>query len=443
MSDTGFKAAAAPRSGWFRRWFRRPSRLGRILSIVSDMGARLERTERLVLRIQKDAERVRLHTALVLGAERAISLLATGDRIYVDPRDTGCGINLLSEGRYEEDEMRWFRRFLKPGTRMLDIGANYGIYAITAAPYIRPGGRIIAFEPNPHIHGLLSSSIYLNGLIDVIEPRRVGVSDTNGELRFEINANSPGGARVLLPHEEPRSDHVLTAVPVVRLDDQLGPDAIVDLVKIDVEGHEENVLRGMQGVIARSPDIKIFIELFYLFFRSDEDFVRTLAFITDDLQLTPNRILDGGRTEVCDAAALRGQTCNLILSRGPLAPTPDLTIHPSQLHIGADARRVGETVEWVSPGPASGERMIAHGPYVFLPAGRYRLVIDADIEGAADCRLLENYGDLIWRQRLGPGGAHVAELTLELDAPRLEIGFWSSGSDPARFVLRRIEFWAA
>ena len=428
---------------WLRRRSRRDRTLAAILSTVTDMRARLDETERLLRRVQRDTERVKLYTGTVLGPDRALALLASGDRIYVDPRDGGCGINLLSEGRYEEDELRLFRRFLRPGVRVLDIGANYGIYSITAAPYVRPGGRVTAFEPNPHVHDLFWSSIYLNGFFDVIDLQRLAVADTNGELRFEINETSPGGAHIVSPTDDSPAHHLVIDVAVVRIDDRLDRDAIVDVVKIDVEGHEESVLRGMREVIARSPDIVIFMELFYPLFRDDDHFTGLLRLITDELRLVVNRILPGGAIREAHADALRGQTCNLILSKRPLAPAPDLTIYPIQLNAGEDARLVGETLEWVWRGEDPGERMIAHGPYVYLPKGRYRLVVDADFTGRFTCRLLENYGDPVWQAEVGPGTGYTADLILAFDCPRLEIGFWSAAAAGSRLTLRRVEFWPA
>lgn len=424
---------------WLRRRQRTERALASILSTVTEMKSRLDESERMLRRIQRDSERIRLHTGLVLGPDRALALLASGDRIYVDPRDGGCGINLLSEGIYEEDEFRLFRRLLKPGIHILDIGANYGIYSISAAPYIRPGGRVDAYEPNPHVHRLFWSSVYLNGFFDVIEPKRLGASDVNGELRFEINETSPGGAHILSADEVPPAHHLVFEVPVERIDDQLAPDAIVNLVKIDVEGHEEKVLRGMREVIVRSPDIAIFMELFYPLFRNDDDFVGLLDFITNDLGLTVNRILPGGATDTPGVDALRGETCNLILSKGPLEPAPDLTIYPIQLNLGEGTQLIGEAIESAVAG--GGERMIAHGPYVYLPKGNYRVVFDADFEGILTCRILENYGDPLWEQKVGPGTGHTADLTLSLDAPRLEVGFWSTAGASSRMILRRIEFW--
>lgn len=115
------------------------------------MAARLERIDRIVTRLQRDVARMTLFTGTVLGPTRAVALLASGLRIYVDPRDRGCGNNLLTEGKIEEDELAVLKRYLRPGATVLDVGANYGTYSISLAPYVRPGGRVIGFEPNPHI----------------------------------------------------------------------------------------------------------------------------------------------------------------------------------------------------------------------------------------------------------------------------------------------------
>ena len=411
-------------------------------ALVAETAVRIGQLERLLTRVQGDVERIKLHANAVLGPQRALALLASGDRIYVDPRDQGCGINLLTEGKYEEEEIRLFRRLLKPGILILDIGANYGYYSIGAAPYVRPGGRIIGFEPNPHIHDLFRSSIYINGFSDVVEARRIGVHNSNGTLAFEIDEAGPGGAHVVAPTDRPPPGSLVIDVPVCRLDDHLPQDQIVDLVKIDVEGHEEHVLRGMQAVVRRSPNIVIFMEFFFPFFHGVEaDFVRLIDFVRDDLGLRISRVFPGGRTTEVDVQSLRGATCTLILSKAAPTPMPDLSLYPAQLNRGPDVDLKDDALVWMRDGPADPQpRLLAHGPYVFLPKGRYRLVLDAAFEGEFLLKVQENYGNPLWEAPTGSCRGYAAELCIMIDAPRIEIVVWSTAGS-RRLTFRRAEFW--
>lgn len=76
-------------------------------------------------------------------------------------------------------------------------------------------------------------------------------------------------------------------VPVVKLDDFLPGDVVVNLVKIDVEGHEEHVLRGMASIIGRSPGIVIFLEFIHALFKNTEEFHSYCDLIEFDLVFMP------------------------------------------------------------------------------------------------------------------------------------------------------------
>lgn len=393
-------------------------------------------------RIQRDVEQVKLFSGTTLGSDRAVALLATGERILLDPRDRGCGLNLLSQGRYEETEINVLRRFARPGGVFLDIGANYGYYTVCAVPYLRPNGRAIAFEPNPHIHALLAETLYTNNLSDVAEARCLGVYDRNDTLRFEIDETGPGGAHILSPDQAGAAHTKVIEVPVVRLDDHLPADMIVNLVKIDVEGREEQVLRGMRDAITRSPGIVIIMEIYRGFFPSDEAFSGFLQFVEDELGLSISVIDPAARLVPASREALAAGMRNVVLSKGAPQHLPALTISPSALHTGHDSERRGGDIHWrQDAGAARATTPIANGPYVFLPAGTYHLVIEGQFSGRFTCQLLENVGDLIWQAQFDGGSRHSFRLFLPFDMPRFEIAFWPADPEQAEFRLSSVALW--
>jgi len=411
-----------------------------ILSALERLEQRLIQTERLVQRIQHDVERTRYFSGTVLGSSNALAQLVTGQRLYVDPRDRGCGINLLTDGKIEDDEMTVLKRYLRPGGTMLDIGANYGTYSIVMAPYLQPGGRIIGFEPNPHICDLFRASIYLNGLTAMVEARQLGVHDADGALHFHVSDSGPGGGHVVAEGAVANPGEAIIKVPVVRLDDHLPPDFVADAVKIDVEGHEPHVLHGMRGIIARSPDIVILMELFYAYFPSDVDFVGFVSFIQEELGLTISRIGQGATLTPADVESLRGQSSNVLLTKGPPRPMPDMKVESTQFHLGGGAELKEGAIHWTGtqdqvPG------FVAHGAYLYLPKGYYRLAIDADFEGEFVCTLQENLGQHIGSWRIAAGRGFSINFSLALDAPAFEIGLRPAGEVPASLRLRKAELW--
>ena len=409
--------------------------------ILAHLDSRLDRIDRIASRIQRDVERIKLHTGLVLESTRALALLASGQRIYVDPRDRGCGINLLSDGKYEENELAVFKRYLRPGSVVLDIGANYGIYSISAAPYVRPGGRVIGFEPNPHVWDLFRGSVYVNSLGDIVEARRLGVHNTNGTLRFLVEESSPGGARVVEADVEPGPGASIIDVPVVRIDDHLPPDLIADVVKIDVEGHEESVLRGMRSLIERSPGIVILMELFYPFFPDDQTFQNFIHFITEDLGLVISRIGADATLTPGSVDSLRGTIGSVLLSKQAPPARPDLTIVAEQLYAGPHAKMADSQLSWARREAGDPNAILAHGPYLYLPKGYYRLTIDADFDGDFTCSLLENSGDPIARYLIPTGHGFEVDVPVIFDAPSFEIAFWPADENSAEMKFRKAELW--
>jgi FkbM family methyltransferase len=152
---------------------------------------------------------------------------------------------------WEGTELRLWRTLAADASFIADVGANTGIYALTAAA-INPGARIVAIEPVQRIYQKLLANIALNGFD--ISAVQVAVSDRDGEsVLFDTDAEHNYSAS-LDPTMLDAS--VATGVPVrtACLDsflDHLGWPHI-DLLKIDVEKHEPAVLAGMQRRLAQN-----------------------------------------------------------------------------------------------------------------------------------------------------------------------------------------------
>ena len=148
-------------------------------------------------------------------------------------------------GGYERDgEVDTFVSFLRPGMTIVDVGANVGLYAIAAARAVSATGRVLAFEPVPWVADRLRSHLALNGVTNVsVFP--IALSSEPGIARLSVGTNDSQGS--LFGREATRVIQVETA----RLADVLGREGCdrVDAVKIDVEGAELHVLRGMDGLL--------------------------------------------------------------------------------------------------------------------------------------------------------------------------------------------------
>lgn len=101
---------------------------------------------------------------LYIGRNRALIRLQTGGVVCVDTNSRDS-LDYLLGWRVEEHIFPVFRRFLHADSTVLDIGANVGLYTVTAGNVVRGSGRLYSFEGNPHTFELLKLSAYSNKLL--------------------------------------------------------------------------------------------------------------------------------------------------------------------------------------------------------------------------------------------------------------------------------------
>lgn len=172
-----------------------------------------------------------------------------GYRMLLDLQDRGISRTLLLFGQREVEHKVMLERVLKPGMSVLDIGANIGYYALMELGMIGPSGRLIAVEPSPSNVALLKRNLALNGYRD-IEVHQAAVSDQIGTRAFfmsemsNLNTFHDTGTGSLHLRGD-TIDVATTTVPTVMAGRPL------DLIRMDVEGHEVDVLAGLLPAIER------------------------------------------------------------------------------------------------------------------------------------------------------------------------------------------------
>ena len=144
-------------------------------------------------------------------------------------------------GEYELGASRLMRSVLSDRWTFIDVGANVGKYMVMAAPL---AGEVICVEPNPVSRWFLSSNVAINGFRNVkIHPFALGEQD--GDVLLSQMGDDIGGASIVTNREQ----GFKVPVPVRRGDSVLQGEGPVYL-KIDVEGYEEQVLRGFTRLLA-------------------------------------------------------------------------------------------------------------------------------------------------------------------------------------------------
>ena len=169
---------------------------------------------------------------------------------------------LYYEGPEAFEYSRIFKVLIKRCHGFIDVGANIGYYSLLAAK-VNPLIEVVAFEPAPGPAQFLVQNIELNRLTGIIEPSTLALSDQQGEMNFYSVRNPKypeipnlGGVGSLLQQSTNRE---VIKVKLSTLDEFIRSknSAVIDLIKMDTEGTEDQVLRGAAEVIRRYKPIII------------------------------------------------------------------------------------------------------------------------------------------------------------------------------------------
>lgn len=169
----------------------------------------------------------------------------------IDARVEGLKLRFHPRDNVGERKFLFMPRFFDPAERALidrelpadgvfvDIGANVGIYTLWAARRLGEGGRVLALEPNPAAFERLAVNISLNGCESRVAALAEGVAEREGSFELHLDPANLGGSSLVAT-----SGGSTIRVPCRPLLDILTTQGVrrVDILKIDVEGAEEQVL---------------------------------------------------------------------------------------------------------------------------------------------------------------------------------------------------------
>lgn len=186
--------------------------------------------------------------------------------MWVDANDEALAPHLVLQGYWEIWVTEALARYTKPDAIALDIGANVGYFTMLMADAVGENGKVYAIEPNKRLAKLVRKSANINGFRTRVEVSNIAMSDReNAAADFAIPKSDPKNAGLITPEHpkqsfEDQHDEIEFVACVQTSVDALGLSN-VGMVKIDVEGAEYSVWRGMQETIRRSPNMMIAMEV--------------------------------------------------------------------------------------------------------------------------------------------------------------------------------------
>lgn len=158
----------------------------------------------------------------------------------------GCGglINLC--GYYDSNNMHFIDEAFESGVfkNFIDVGANIGIYSLIACR--NSDTKVISIEPHPFTNLLLTENIRINHLSNQIIPLQIALSDMNEKVHF--TNLTEGTINQIVKGEEDFSNTII-------VDSLTGNELCTmnkfkpDVIKIDVEGHENDVISGFSDIL--------------------------------------------------------------------------------------------------------------------------------------------------------------------------------------------------
>lgn len=186
--------------------------------------------------------------------------------------DWGIFIEIYISDAYHKD-------ILKQGMTVVDIGAHVGLYTVLVAEKTGPKGKIIAIEPEQKNYTRILENIRINNFDNVIV-EKTALSDHNGLEKFYVSLSS--ARHSLLTQGE---KNAFEEIPVKTLDSLLEELSVkkVDIIKIDAEGAEMPILRGMEKTLKNNPDSKIIVASYHYpsEVKEVQDFLHKIGFKTE------------------------------------------------------------------------------------------------------------------------------------------------------------------
>lgn len=190
----------------------------------------------------------------VLGKEPRVFELENGIRMVLDPSDYfQC---MMYYGRFCPEVLQALQKFVRRGDTVLDIGAQLGYFSLHVARLVSSTGRVYCFEPDPRSFARLDDAIRLSR-IDWIKSFQTALSAREGTMDFYLSPTLGWSTGVKNSHLEDLQQVSVRTTPLDLLVSRGEIPSRIRLAKIDVEGFEMEVLRGMRNVLATSRPILV------------------------------------------------------------------------------------------------------------------------------------------------------------------------------------------
>jgi len=171
--------------------------------------------------------------------------------------DKGIGRDLALDGIREPESVNEIKKILKKGNVVVEIGANIGYYALVESKIVGNTGKVYAIEPHPENINSLKKNIKINKY-ENIEVYSIAIGEVNGVAKMNVSTHSNLHSLFIR-----NFDHIIKSmkINVITLDNFLKNKRFPNLIRMDLEGYEYNILKGMKKILKAKKPLILFIEL--------------------------------------------------------------------------------------------------------------------------------------------------------------------------------------
>lgn len=208
-----------------------------------------------MLRLALLGDAVAQHRGPVPDLAGTVEVETTFARLLLDEADDVIRPALEATAGWEPGETALLGARIRPGMTVVDVGAHVGYYTCLAARLTGPRGLVLAFEPAPRNYELLLANVWRNGFTNVV-CFPWAVADAPGFAELHLGGSNTGDNRL----HQSGGQRERVQVRTVALDGLEALRPPVDVVKLDVQGVEEAALRGMERLLAGSPNVLVTLE---------------------------------------------------------------------------------------------------------------------------------------------------------------------------------------
>lgn len=195
--------------------------------------------------------------AKILKRKEDVAVVVRGQVMYGNTLDRIAAMLFWKYATLEDYETLLMKEHIKPGMKVLDIGANIGYHTLQISRWVGRTGQVIAFEPDPENYRLLKKNLEAN-LCTNVTIFQNAVSNFEGELKLFFCEENRGDHRIF----DSGDKRNFFIVESVKLDKFFESEEKFDVIKIDIQGAEPLAFAGMTKFLSRHEKLIVFCEFF-------------------------------------------------------------------------------------------------------------------------------------------------------------------------------------